>query len=56
MAWLERGECAGTGWLFGHDLDCSRDLDQIGRAGQTYRDTIDCLISSIRCPERVTAK
>jgi hypothetical protein len=51
--WLDRGECAVTGWLFGHDVDCTRDLDKTSRAGETFRDTLACLASSTRCPERI---
>jgi hypothetical protein len=43
MDWHDRGECRMTGWLLGRDADCSRDLDQISRAGQTLRATIDRL-------------
>lgn len=50
LPWYVRGECFFTGWLFGHDVDCGRDVDRVSRAGETFRDTLECLTSGRRCP------
>jgi hypothetical protein len=44
-------ECDGTTWLFGDNLDCTKNLDEISRAGEIYRDTINCLINGESCPK-----
>jgi hypothetical protein len=52
LAWYSKGECLMTVWLFGHDVDCGRNMDRVSRAGRTFRDTIQCLARGRRCPQR----
>jgi hypothetical protein len=48
---FKKGECGYTAWLFGDNTNCDQNQDVMSRAGETYRDSIKCIIYGTQCPE-----
>ena len=49
--WDMDGECDSTIWLFGDNTICTQNQDLRSRSGETYRNTIDCLLEGKNCPQ-----
>jgi hypothetical protein len=45
------GECDYTVWLFGDHTNCIKNQDSVSRGGETYRNSINCLISGENCSQ-----
>lgn len=44
------GLCAVTAWVWGANDDCELNRYNLSRAGETYRQAIECKVNHINCP------